>query len=66
MLIFQNTQGGGGCSELAQQLKALAALPEAPGHLWQLTTICNSSSKESDALFWPSQAIHVNVQTKTP
>lgn len=51
MLIFQNTQGGGGCSELAQQLKALAALPEAPGHLWQLTTICNSSSKESDALF---------------
>jgi hypothetical protein len=25
-----------------------------------LTTICNSSSRKSDALFWPLQVLHVH------
>lgn len=40
-------------SEDAQQLKALAALAEDLRHL---TTTYNSSSRESNAIFWPLQA----------
>ena len=37
--------------------EALAALAEDPGSIpsfvWWLTTICKSSFRESDVLFWP-------------
>lgn len=38
---------------------------------WRCTTICNSSSRRPDALFWLPQALyahstHVNVQAKHP
>jgi hypothetical protein len=40
---------------MAQCLRVFAALAEDPGsilstHVWQLTTACNSSSRESSAL----------------
>ena len=42
------------------QLRTLAALSEALGLILSiylvLTAICNSSSRASDDLFWPSQA----------
>lgn len=40
--------------ERAQQMETLAALPEdqgLPAAMWQLTTICNSSSRKSNAHF---------------
>jgi hypothetical protein len=47
---------------MAGWLRALVAFLEDVGSilctlLW-LTTICNSSSKGSDALFWSLQALH--------
>ena len=40
--------------EVAQCLRALAALPEGPGSFlaptWQLTIVCNFSSQGSDTL----------------
>lgn len=53
---------------MAQQISALAALPEVlcsnlSTHMEQL---CNSSSEKSHALFWPPKALHVqDVQTYT-
>lgn len=58
-----------------QWLTALATLPEDP-HLilttpWWLTTICNSGSRGSNAVFWVTQAkgmhlIHRHTYRKTP
>lgn len=50
---------------MGQQLKALAALTEDLGsvlntHTKKLTTIYNSRSRGSNALLWPSQALHTN------
>jgi hypothetical protein len=46
-----------GAGEMAQWLRALAALPEDLGWIpsthMVATTICSSSSRGSDALFWP-------------
>ena len=47
--------------EMAQQLRALAALPEdwsSVPSTHVVDKVCNSSSKGSSALFWPSQAWH--------
>lgn len=45
-------------------LRALTALPKDMGPIpstqWQLTTICNSSSRGSDALFRPLQVLPVH------
>lgn len=49
-------------TEMTQQLKALAALLKDPGSIpssWQFTSVCNSSSRESDVLFWWASGIHV-------
>jgi len=51
----------------AQGLRALAVLPEHPSsvpsiHSGQLTTACNSSSRGSNALFWPPWALCPCVQ----
>ena len=37
-----------------------------PASSWQLTTVCNSSSRGSDALFWPLWALgaHIFIQAK--
>ena len=58
---------------MAQQLKALAALPEDPSSSQAptgcLTTIYNSSFRGSDALFWPLwvEGKHVDIHVdKTP
>ena len=49
--------------EMAQQLRALSALPEDPGSIpgptWQLTTVCNFSSR----VLTPSYR-HNNAQKK--
>lgn len=55
---------------MAHQLRELAPLPEnlslfLSTHVRQLTTVCNSSSKESDALFWLLQA-HTHTHTLEP
>ena len=48
--------------EEAQWVRALAVLTEDwilfLGSKWQLTTICDSSSKASSALFCPLQVLH--------
>jgi hypothetical protein len=36
--------------EMAQWLRALTVFPEDLGPTWQLTTVCNSSSRVSDIL----------------
>ena len=47
---------------MARQLGALTVLLEdlgwIPGTSQKLTTVCNSSSRGSDALFWPPWALH--------
>jgi hypothetical protein len=42
--------------EMAQQLRG-SKLP-FPAPTWQVTTVCNSSSKKSSALFWPPWVLH--------
>jgi hypothetical protein len=55
-----------GTREVAQKLKALAALAEGLGlisehpHRW-FTTICNFSSKGAEALFWPPRASYIEM-----
>ena len=60
-----------GAGKRAQWLRGLAALLEDPVQFpaltWQLTTICVSSAKEQDAIFWPPWYIHGEqafIQTK--
>lgn len=47
---------------MAQLLKALTALPEDlilfSESSWQLTTICTSSPRISNDLFWPVWVLH--------
>ena len=50
---------------MVQGLRKLAASIEDPGsvpstHTQWLTTIGNSSCRRSDALFWPSWALHAH------
>jgi hypothetical protein len=54
---------GVGVRELAQQLRAMAALAEDqfPAPTWQLTTICNSSSRQSGIVFWPLWAPETHI-----
>lgn len=55
---------------MAQQLRALAALPENPNpvpsiHVGQLTTTYNSRGRGLNALFWPPQAhAHTHKEIK--
>lgn len=53
--------------EMAQWVKALAALPKDPGSIleptWQLTTACNSSSRGYDTL---THTYMPHMQTKHP
>ena len=46
--------------EMAKQLRVCLLFEKTqvqfPGSIWQLTVICNSSSKESDAFLWSLQA----------
>lgn len=58
---------------MAQLLRALTTLPEIldsrPQTCMEVTTICNSSFRKFDALFWHSWALHTcAAQTcrKTP
>jgi hypothetical protein len=32
-----------------------------PASTWQLTNICNSSSRESEAYFWPPKVLCINA-----
>ena len=52
---------------MGQQLKVPAALLKDPGSIpgvqfpiptWQLTTVCNSSSRGSDSHIWTLRALH--------
>lgn len=52
---------------MAQRLRAHAALPEdlswiTDTNVGQLTTMYNSSSRESDILIWLSRALHSYAQ----
>ena len=56
MIIYKRDTIGAG--EIAQLSRAHIVLPEdlslvLSNHVGQLTTICNSSSRRSNALFWP-------------
>lgn len=58
--------GQKGAAKLAQRLRALLALlPEDTGSfpppMWQLTTVSNTCSKRSNALFWPVWALHAQA-----
>lgn len=51
---LNNKNQNRGGQRRAQQMETLAALPEnqgLPAAMWQLTTICNSSSRKSNAHF---------------
>lgn len=56
------------CRKMCQQLKALAALLEDQSfipntHSEQLTTACNSSSREFNTFFWLRQTLlHTNIR----
>lgn len=53
--IYTEARGGSG-------VKKTNSFPEDPSFLaptWGLTTVCNSRSEESDALFWPLQTFLV-------
>jgi hypothetical protein len=56
--------------EMVQRLRALAALPGSPGSFLepskQTATIGNASSRGSDALFWPLQALHAHGEQTHP
>ena len=58
--LIKQTKSGAG--ERTWWLRALAGLPEDwvqfPAPMWQHTTICNSSSRGCDTLFWPLRALH--------
>lgn len=59
-----------GAVETAQQLRALAVLPEdlssAPSTaIWLLTTACNFSCRGLDTLFWCLRVQHPYAQTQT-
>lgn len=62
--IWSKEYPGSGTGEMAQQVQALAALPEdhiqllAPA--WWLAPLWNSSSGGSSALFWPLWVLHTN------
>jgi hypothetical protein len=56
------------------QISALAALPEHPAHIWQLTTICNSNCKGSSGhkahmqgtvIYATKILIHTHTQSKS-
>lgn len=55
-----------GTGEIAQWLGTLDAIPNNPGkflstHIWRLTTICTSSFRGSNAVFWTPQATDTYV-----
>ena len=50
---------------MAQELRTLADFlriqVKLPAPTWRLTTVSNSSSRRSDALFWPLQELHACI-----
>ena len=53
----------GGVGEMAQWLEALGLQRSRvpfPVSTWWLTTICHSSSRGSNTLFWPPTALHTD------
>lgn len=60
--VFQNVDADlkSALLEIAQRLRTMAALPALfPISTGQLITICDSSSRGSNALLWPLTALHV-------
>jgi hypothetical protein len=46
------------CSVPGSHKKVKTSGSQFPALTWQLTAICNSSSRDSDALFWPLWALY--------